>query len=220
MEKMEALQSLAEMLDSASFSLNLGGGLGIVAYVLTAWALFVVAKRRGLSSPWMAWVPIVNAWTLGAISDQYRLAVKGQKKNKRKWLLGLSIASNVLVILMVIWIVVLVLMGFDAIPSEPDSIEEVVEGLLPEILGGLLAGIPIILALAGVAIAGAVLNWMAMWDVFQSCDKANAQKYFLISILTTVFGISGFESAFLFAVKDKDDGMIRKSEPILPGEQE
>lgn len=69
MENMEGLQMLAEMFDSSSFSLNLGGGLGIVAYVLTAWALFVIAKRRGIGSPWMAWVPIVNAWTLGAISD-------------------------------------------------------------------------------------------------------------------------------------------------------
>lgn len=116
---------------------------------------------------------------------------------------------------MVIWIVVLVLMGFNSIPSEPDSIEEIVEGLLPEILGGLLAGIPIVLALAGVAIAGAVLNWMAVWDIFQSCDKANAQKYFLISILTTVCGISGFESAFLFAVKDKDDGMTQTPTPQI-----
>lgn len=220
MEKMEALQTLTELFDSSSFSLNLGGGLGIVAYVLTAWALFVIAKRRGIGSPWMAWVPIVNAWTLGAVSDQYRLAVKGEKKNKRKWLLGLSIASNVLVIALVIWIVVLVLMGFGAMPSEPDSIEEVVEGLMPEILGGLLAGVPIILALAGVAIAGAVLNWMAVWDIFQSCDKANAQKYFLISILTSVCGISGFESAFLFAVKDKDDGMICQPVSIPPCEQD
>lgn len=212
---MENFRWLTELLGDSSFSLDLGGGLGIVSYVLTAWALYTIAKRRGLSSPWMAWVPLVNVWTLGAVSDQYRLVTKGEKKNKRKWLLGLSIAMCALVMAVLVWACVLIAIGFNSVPSAPDSVEEIVEGLLPEIAGGLLAGIPIFLALMGVAIASAVLTWMAIWDIFKSCDVGNAQKYFLISILTSLVGIAGFDGAFLFAVKDCDAGMT----PLPPEEE-
>ena len=47
-------------------------GLAIVSYVLLAWGLFTIAKRRGINKPWLAWIPVVNVWMLGCISDQYR----------------------------------------------------------------------------------------------------------------------------------------------------
>ena len=44
----------------------------IAAYVLTSLALYAIAERRGLKNAWMAWLPVLNLWILGSISDQYR----------------------------------------------------------------------------------------------------------------------------------------------------
>ena len=51
--------------------------MGIAAYVLTALALYTIAKRRGLNHPWLAWIPVASAWILGSLSDQYRYVVRG-----------------------------------------------------------------------------------------------------------------------------------------------
>ena len=43
--------------------------ISIVTYVLTALAMYTIAKRRGLNRPWLSWVPVVNCWVLGSLSD-------------------------------------------------------------------------------------------------------------------------------------------------------
>ena len=44
--------------------------LGIASYVLSAAAIYVISRRRGLHKPWLAWIPVVNVWLLGSQSDQ------------------------------------------------------------------------------------------------------------------------------------------------------
>ena len=69
--------------------------LNVAVYVLTALAVYTVAKRRGLSNPWLAWIPVADSWLLGSISDQYRYVVKGENRSKRKILLTLRILATV-----------------------------------------------------------------------------------------------------------------------------
>ena len=69
---------------------------GVAVYVLTALSLYTIAQRRGLSRPWLAWIPVVSSWILGSLSDQYRYVVKGENRSKRKFLLVMSILSAVL----------------------------------------------------------------------------------------------------------------------------
>ena len=44
--------------------------LAVASYVLTALALYTVARRRGLKNPWLAWIPVASAWIVGSLSDQ------------------------------------------------------------------------------------------------------------------------------------------------------
>ena len=67
--------------------------LNVAAYVLTSLAFYTVAKRRGLSNPWLAWIPVANVWLLGSISDQYRYVVRGENRSRRKILLTLKVIS-------------------------------------------------------------------------------------------------------------------------------
>ena len=104
---MNAFQEMmTEMLEAGSISLNFASnGLGLLVYILQALALYTIAKRREISKPWLAWIPLVNVWILGAISDQYQYVVNRQVRNKRKILLGLNIATTALATIIIIAVV-------------------------------------------------------------------------------------------------------------------
>ena len=81
--------------------------VSLVVYIFTALALYTIAGRRGIKNPWLAWIPVVNLWTLGAIADDYRIRAHGKKTSRRKVLLGTSIGMAVLVIALVILCIVM-----------------------------------------------------------------------------------------------------------------
>ena len=49
--------------------------------IFSSWARYKLARRREISCPWLAWIPFVNLWVLGSLSDQYKL----EKKDRRGW---------------------------------------------------------------------------------------------------------------------------------------
>jgi len=74
--------------------------LTIVMYILQSLGIYTIAQRRGIRNPWMAWLPVTNMWILGSIADQYRYVACGQIRNRRKVLLGMSIAMLALGLLL------------------------------------------------------------------------------------------------------------------------
>ena len=180
------------------------GAFHIAAYVLTAVALYTMAKRRGIKHGWLSWIPVANVWVLGSLSDQYRYVVKGAYKSKRKWLLILKIISTVLgSILTVVSIAVTgeviggLMYGMD--------MEYVLDGLVVPGIGIALLSLP----MAGVAIAGAIGRYMALYDIYTSCDPQNNVLFLVLSVL---FGVT--EPFFLFFNRNKEDGMPpRRQEP-------
>ena len=215
----EVLEALEEGMMSLNFATN---GLGILVYVLQALALYTIAQRRDIKKAWLAWIPLVNVWILGSISDQYQYVVKKQVKNKRKVLLGLNIAIAVLVLLLIaalVWLVFsLVMVGvsmelfssghmggnFDAINW--DALADEVGVVL------LLCLLP--LPLVVLAIIKTVYFYIALYDVFHSCDPKNSTLYLVLSLVGNVV-VEGANCIFLMLCKDKDLGMPpRKPEPI------
>ena len=176
------------------------GLFGIAAYILTALAIYRISCRRGLNNPWLAWIPVVNCWLLGSLSDQYQYVVKGENKSKRKWLIVLNILKSVLMTLVVILAVVTAGSLFADHPSE-------VIGLVVALLG-------LVVPLAAVTIALCVVRYMALYDVYRSLDPANAVLYLVLSIL-----FSPTEPFFLFFNREKDLGMPpRKRQPVYEQE--
>lgn len=179
-------------------------GLAIACYVLRSLGLYTVAKRRGINHPWMSWVPVLDLWIIGCISDQYRYVVKGQNKNKRKWLLGLNIAMWAL------WIVLMVFIGI-AIFNIAGSINgsmtemEIFEAVLGPVMGMLVGLLPF----AGLALAVTVIRYMAMYDLYTSCSPQNNAVFLVLSIFFSVT-----EPFFVFFLRKKDGGMPpRRPEP-------
>ena len=191
---------------------NLGSTIfGIVAYVLTALALYTVAQRRGIKNPWLSWIPVVNCWIIGSLSDQYRYVVKGEVKNKRKSLLILNIITwLVSVAMIVILIVMIVGVAQRAIGGAAE------EELLEAVFGPLMGILGLCLPLIGISIATAVVRYMALYDIYTSCTPGNNVLFLVLSIIFSVT-----EPFFLFFTRNKDDGMPpRKQEPVYEAPQE
>ena len=50
------------------------GLFSIAAYILTAIAIYSISVRRGLSKPWLAWVPVINCWLLGSLVMAFKVS--------------------------------------------------------------------------------------------------------------------------------------------------
>ena len=204
-----------EVLDSGVWTLLFSGIpsslLSITAYVLTALALYTVARRRGLNRPWLAWIPVVNCWILGSLSDQYRYVVKGEIRSKRKVLLVLNVINSVLVAAMS---VIAIALTSSAISGALRGISE--SDMLETILGPIMGIVGLCLPLAGVAIAFAIIRYIALYDVYKSMDPDNCVLFLVLSILV---GIT--EPFFLFFNRNKDGGMPpRRQEPVYAPQPE
>ena len=184
--------------------------LGIATYVLTALALYTMAQRRGIKNAWLSWVPVINCWIIGSLSDQYRYVVKGEIKNKRKTMLILNIINWVLTAVLVIGIVVMAVMGIQSAMG-PYS-DDIFGTVIGAVAGVALLGLPIV----GISIALAVIRYMALYDIYTSCQPQNNVLFLVLSI---IFRIT--EPFFLFLCRDKDEGMPpRKQEPVYTPPQE
>lgn len=179
--------------------------MGIAAYVLTALALYTVAKRRGLKNPWLAWIPVADSYLLGSLSDQYRYVVNGENKFKRKILLVLRI---LIAVMSTALFAVLIAMCIQAFGGVMRGIGE--DELMDQLLGLALSLLGLSLPLIGIAIAYTVFRYMALYDVYKSMDPSNCILFLVLSIL---FGIT--RPFFLFFSRNRDDGMPpRRQDPV------
>jgi len=177
------------------------GLFGIVTYVLTALAIYTLSRRRGLHKPWLAWVPVVNVWLLGSLSDQYQYVVKGENRSKRKWLLILQVIIAALTLTVVVLVAVIAAGMIFQGPG--GDMRHSVAGPMMGILG-------VVLPLSAASIAYCVIRYMALYDVFRSMDPANSVLFLVLSIL-----FKPTEPFFLFFSREKDLGMPpRKQAPV------
>lgn len=179
-------------------------GFSIASYVLRAAGFYSIAKRRGINHPWMSWVPVLDLWVLGCISDQFQYVVKGKTKNKRKWLLGLNIA---LAVVYIVFFVFFGVMMVDVVGGVLNDVSEsqLMEGMLGTMIGMLICYIPMII----LAIAVMVFRYMAMYDLYTSCSPQNNVLFLVLSIFFSVT-----EPFFIFFNRKKDGGMPpRRTQP-------
>ncbi len=53
---------------------------------LQAVSVYTLSRRRGVGHAWLAWVPLLSDWQLGALADAYHAHCFGYK-TRRRWLL-------------------------------------------------------------------------------------------------------------------------------------
>ena len=180
------------------------GLFSIATYILTSLGLYTIARRRGLQKAWLAWIPVINCWLLGSISDQYQYVVKGENKSKRKWLLALSLLKAVLTLTVVILVAVV---AAGAVFRGPGF------GMRQSIAGPIMGILGVVMPLAAAHIAYLVIRFMALYDVYRSLDPGNSVLYLVLSILFSVT-----EPFFLFFNREKDLGMPPRKQRIVDAE--
>ena len=177
--------------------------LSVAAYVLTALGLYTAADRRGIRNAWLAWIPVVNVWMIGSLSDQYRYVVKGETRNKRKTLLILNLINLVLGIAMIVFLVLLVIA---LVRTEMYNYDENIA--LQEAIKAVIGLGSVSVIMIGTGIASAVVRYIAMYDIYMSMDPGNSVVYLVLSI---IFNIT--EPFFLFFNRNNDKGMPPRREP-------
>ncbi len=164
----------------------------VLSYVLQSVGMYAIAKRRGIRNPWLSWLPVGNMWILGSISDQYQYVAKGKVRSRRKTLLGLNIAA---IALSVIFSVASFAIGFAAGFSEdPEAV-----------LAGLGLAVLLALPMTVIAIIAAVIQYIALYDLYTSCNPSNAAVFEVLSILFNVT-----LPFFIFFSRNKDLGMPQR----------
>ena len=192
----EHMHMMEDVLENVTITGNFGGIVAIASYVFCALALYTIAQRREIKKAWLAWVPVLNVWILGSISDQYRYVVKGEIRSKRKVLLTLNIINFILGWAAVIKVIVTIVMfAFGRIDLNNEM--EVIR----QALGSLVWFIPV----AILGIVSLIFRIMALYDVYTSCDPANNVLYLILSLIPAINQVT--QPLFLFLCRDKDEGM-------------
>ena len=176
--------------------LLISGAMGIAIYVLRSVGLYSIAKRRQIRHAWFAWVPVVDQYLLGCVSDQYRYVVKGQNKAKRRSLLVLSIICGLGIVAMeiLLWYIRGNLLSMARDVGEMMLMNATMKYAL-------VIGIVLLVFLILALIRG-IVRLVALYDLYRSCDPENAVIYLVLNILsgTTV-------PFFIFFNRNKDLGM-------------
>lgn len=185
---------------------SLSAVLAVAGYILGSLGCCAIAKRRGIRHPWLAWIPLVNGWLIGCISDQYQHIVKGRNRSRRKSLLVLGIIRTILACAAIILAICALDYWLDARQA---SLDYHMGGIGPEpdfgawpLICMLLGAAVLALPAAGVAIAAAVVRYIALYDLYRSCNPNTGAVFLVLSI---VFGIT--EPFFIFFSRKKDAGM-------------
>ena len=171
-------------------------GAGLALYVLRSVGLYSIAKRRQIRHAWFAWVPLVDQYLLGCVSDQYRYVVKGENKAKRRSLLVLSIICGLGIVAMeiLLWYIRGNLLSMARDVGEMMLMNATMKYAL-------VIGIVLLVFLILALIRG-VVRLVALYDLYRSCDPENAVIYLVLNVLsgTTV-------PFFIFFNRNKDLGM-------------
>ena len=197
-----SLDMIQRMLILYVFIWGVSALVGIAIYILQSLSLYTIAERRCIKKPWLSWIPFGHLWILGSISDQYRYVVKGQVKNKRKALLTLEILAAVaMTACFALWGVlvsklILVAMG------EPNYTELINIATVMAVLA---------IAAGGIKVASAVIQYMADYDLYRSCEPGNAVIYLVLSIF---FNIT--RPIFMIVCCRKDEGMPPRKRQSVP----
>lgn len=205
-EDVSALGVLLGMLPA----LTLPALFGMVSYVLSSWARYTLANRRGIHNPWLAWVPVAQNWVTGSLSDQYRYVALGQNRSKRKSLLTLGVITS---LAGVIEVVMLVSMFVKVFVGALGGYSE--EYLVQSMLGTVMGMMGLALVLAAVSIAYAIIYYMALYDIYKSMEPGNCVLFLVLSIIFRVT-----EPFFLFFNRNKDLGMPpRREQPVYTAQE-
>ena len=174
--------------------------MSVAIYVFNSIGLMTIAKNRGITHPWMAWIPFANSYLFGKLSDDINFC-KGKRTNHRKLLLGLLIAAEIVVLVgYIVMVVGAVAAGFiDSMRGGEELI-----AFMPFLM---LIGWAIMMVGAIIAIVHSVFYYIALYNIL----NAYAPNMAVVILLLTILVFSPLSSIYLFAIRNR-----APAEPMYP----
>lgn len=156
--------------------------IGIAIYLLESISVYKMAKSAQIKNPWLAFIPVANDWVFGTLAEKYKK--KNGTKSARFGIIlpvleGIVLIETIaLTIFTVISIKEITGYALDAVNTSAEMAPEQFMSLIPVII--------LYFALMAVAIAYAVVFFIALWRVYSSFDKSNATLYIVLSVIFTI----------------------------------
>lgn len=156
--------------------------IGIAIYLLESISVYKMAKSAEIKNPWLAFIPVANDWVFGTLAEKYKK--KNGTKSARFGIIlpvleGIVLIEAIaLTIFTVISIKEITGYALDAVNTSTEMAPEQFMSLIPVII--------LYFALMAVAIAYAVVFFIALWRVYSSFDKSNATLYIVLSVIFTI----------------------------------
>lgn len=156
--------------------------IGLALYLLESIGVYKMAKSAEIKNPWLAFIPVANGWVFGTIAEKYKK--KNGTKSARFGIIlpvleGIVLIEAIaLTIFTVISIKEITGYALDAVNTSSEMAPEHFMSLIPVII--------LYFALMAVAIAYAVVFFIALWRVYSSFDKPNATLYIVLSVVFTI----------------------------------
>lgn len=156
--------------------------IGIAIYLLESISVYKMAKSAEIKNPWLAFIPVANDWVFGTLAEKYKK--KNGTKSARFGIIlpvleGIVLIEAIaLTIFTVISIKEITGYALDAVNTSTEMAPEQFMSLIPVII--------LYFALMAVAIAYAVVFFIALWRVYSSFDKSNATLYIVLSVVFTI----------------------------------
>ena len=156
--------------------------IGIAIYLLESISVYKMAKSAEIKNPWLAFVPVANDWVFGTLAEKYKK--KNGTKSARFGIIlpvleGIVLIESIaLTIFTVISVKEITGYALDAVNTSTEMVPEQFMSLIPVII--------LYFALMAVAIAYAVVFFIALWRVYSSFDKSNATLYIVLSVIFTI----------------------------------
>lgn len=143
----------------------------IAGYILCALGLQTLAKRRTIPCPWLAWIPVVNAWTIGNLADDYDEKC-GINRNFRTLLLVTNILTMGI--------------GFFAIPMTVVMTMFLENGHIADekfLVGYFIIFYVVVIILSIVGTLAQIMTYICLYKIFESTRPEKAVKYMILSLL-------------------------------------
>lgn len=156
--------------------------IGLALYLLESIGVYKMAKSAEIKNPWLAFIPVANGWVFGTLAEKYKK--KNGTKSARFGIIlpvleGIVLIEAIaLTIFTVISIKEITGYALDAVNTSSEMAPEQFMSLIPVII--------LYFALMAVAIAYAVVFFIALWRVYSSFDKSNATLYIVLSVIFTI----------------------------------
>lgn len=182
-----------------NYSIGINMFIMIVTFALTGIAYYLLAKKRNISKPWIAWIPVAQMYIVGKTSDDIN-AKYNKETHRGRWTLTFTITYMIFSVIAIFLAAALILSIISSI--DLSSLNLISTYLSSEFLSGINTGLIITASISGVvfvvtAVISIVFQTISAYSVYYEYNNKKALIYLIVAIIGLIL-IGSFILAPIF----------------------